>query len=82
MVKHSVHKLEQLFLVRVFNGCFVVNLVCFWQTQELYLCLQASLNAFFMNLKTNGLIFSFQGDVSCGLLHGDRHYTKGRLVSE
>ena len=38
------------------------------------------LKCLFMNLKTNGLIFSFQGDVCCGLLHGDRHYTKGRLV--
>ena len=55
VVKHSVHKLEQLFLVQVFNGCFVV--VCFGR---LIIISTGFLEFLFMNLKTNGFIFSFK----------------------
>ena len=57
VVKHSVHKLEQLFLVQVFNGCFVV--VCFGRLKQYIIISTGFLKFLFMNLKTNGLIFSF-----------------------
>ena len=77
VVKHSVHKLEQLFLVRVFHGCFV--LVCFSRLKHYIIISAGFLKCLFMNLKTNGLIFSFKATF---VTVSFTEIVKGRLVSE
>ena len=77
VVKHSVHKLEQLFLVRAFNGCFVV--VCFGRLKHYIIISTGFLEFLFMNLKTNGLIFSFKVQMHTRCIVSARSHCTGLL---